>query len=157
MHNQESQKSPMALKTIKQNTYGEMSVAMFWMKAKNIPSSKRETAYQKCILSYISDFSLLGTAARAVGLKNKQGDGPGILGLMSTLDHAIWFYNDDFDCADWLLYEMWALQVGSGRGIVTGRMFTRQGVFIATVVQEGVIRARVRGPGDENNKEKSKL
>jgi len=76
------------------------------------------------------------------------------LAMNSTLDHTIWFYSNDFDAGDWLLYEMDCPRVGSGRGIVHGRMFTRDGKLVAVTSQEGVVRAKIKGPDEPTKKSK---
>jgi len=116
---------------------------MYWMQARDIP--KYEAPFQKCILSYLSDLRLIGAGGRALGLK-RFSKGPDGVGMVSSLDHAIYFYSDDFDCGDWLLYVMESPRAGSGRGIMHGRLFTRDGVLVAVTSQEAVIRANRRNP-----------
>jgi len=76
------------------------------------------------------------------------GEGPDAVGMTSTIDHSIYFYNDDFDCGDWLLHVMVSPRTGSGRGTMYGRMYTRDGILVAVTSQEGVVRANIRGPED---------
>jgi len=155
----ERRHSPIAVRRIESHSKDEEWTIVYWMRAKNIPDSKREIAYQKCVLGYMSDVHFILTASRAIGLKavGKNGkSGKDVIGMTSSLDHAVWFYSDDFDCGDWILYEMRSPQAGSGRGVVFGRMFTREGTLIAHVSQEGVVRARIHGP-DDGNKQTSKL
>jgi acyl-CoA thioesterase-2 len=42
---------------------------------------------------------------------------------------------------DWLLYAQEAISVEDGRGAAVGRFFTTDGTLVATVVQEGMLRA----------------
>ena len=42
---------------------------------------------------------------------------------------------------DWLLYAQEAISVEDGRGTAVGRFFTTDGTLVATVVQEGMLRA----------------
>jgi len=116
---------------------------MYWMKAKDIP--RYEAAFQKCILSYLSDLYFISAAAKILGLR-RGGRGENAQSMVSTLDHTIWFYNDDFHCGDWLLYVMDSPRTGSGRGVVHGRIYTRDGKLVAVTSQEGVVRADVREP-----------
>lgn len=115
------------------------------MKARDIP--KYEAHFQKCILAYISDLRFITTAGLVIGLK--RGSVENALGMVSTLDHTIWYYSNDFDAGDWLLYETDCPRVGSGRGIVHGRMFTHDGNLVAVTSQEGVVRTNARGPSEE--------
>ena len=45
----------------------------------------------------------IGTAARSLQLRSG-GEPPNRLGMLSSLDHTIWYYDHDFDCSDWLLH-----------------------------------------------------
>ncbi|KXN83580.1 Acyl-coenzyme A thioesterase 8 [Leucoagaricus sp. SymC.cos] len=121
---------------------------MYWMKARNIP--KYEVPFQKCILGYLSDTRFISSAGRTLGLR-RGGQGPTGLSMLSTLDHAIWYYSDDFHCGDWLLYVIHSPRTGSGRGVVHGKIYTQDGKLVAVTSQEGVVRADIRGPTQKND------
>ncbi|KAG8908544.1 hypothetical protein FRB99_005904 [Tulasnella sp. 403] len=125
-------------------------VAMHWMKARHIP--KFGAPFQKAILAYLSDLQLLGLAAQTLGLRFTDERPERKLGMLSTVDHSIWYYNHEFDCADWLLYVMESSSSGMGRALVHGRLYTRDCTLVAVVSQEGVVRAAV-----ENGTSKAKL
>ncbi|KAJ7655136.1 thioesterase-like superfamily-domain-containing protein [Mycena polygramma] len=141
----ERQRSPIAIKMAveKDMSIPGMTRVMYWMQARDIP--EYEAPFQKCILGYISDLNLLTAASTALGLQ-RFGKGPNATSMTSTIDHSICFYNDTFDCGDWLLYVMASPAAGSGRGIVYGQLYTHTGKLIATTTQEGVVRADRRGP-----------
>ncbi|KLO17027.1 Thioesterase/thiol ester dehydrase-isomerase [Schizopora paradoxa] len=122
-----------------------------WIKARNIPVYA--PAFQKCILGYMSDYTFIGTAPRALGLK-RYSKGPGAQGMTSSLDHSIFFYSDDFDCSQWLLFVTKSPRTGDGRGVVEGQIYTQSGSLIAFITQEGVVRSDVGRP---ERKEKPKL
>ncbi|KAF9014982.1 thioesterase-like superfamily-domain-containing protein [Cyathus striatus] len=150
---QERNRSPIAIKRAKVHDISPDGTIryMYWMQARNIP--KYEAPFQKCILSYISDILFIGTASRTMGMK-RVGKGPNVRSMHSTIDHSIYFYTDDFDCGDWLLYVIACPRAGSGRGVVHGRMYTQQGTLVAVTSQEGVVRAAVWGPEEEKVKPK---
>lgn len=150
----ERKKSPMAIKNagITNSSDGAV-VYMWWFKARNIP--KYDAPFQKCILSYISDSQFIGVVRRTLGL-NEHYEGPKQLTMLASLDHAIWFYDDSFDCGDWLLYVVEAPRAGSGRGVVHGRMYTRTGTLVAVTSQEGVVRARGTAAPPQPSKDQSK-
>ncbi|KAF9535520.1 thioesterase-like superfamily-domain-containing protein [Crepidotus variabilis] len=137
-------RSPIDVRLAKDHDISEGGVVryMYWMKARNIP--KYEAPFQKGILAYISDLRFIATPSRILGLKGRTG--PNSLGMSSTIDHVIWFYDHDFDTGDWLLYEMESPRIGSGRAVVHGRIYTRDGRLIAVVSQEGVLRTNIRAP-----------
>ncbi|KAL0950837.1 hypothetical protein HGRIS_007598 [Hohenbuehelia grisea] len=142
-------KSPIAVRMAKEHdtSLGESAAMyMYWMKAKSIP--KYDAPFQKCILSYLSDMHFIGTAPRILGLK-RFGKGPDAQSMLSTIDHSIYFYDNDFDCGDWLLYVIMSPRTGSGRGVMHGRLYTRDGTLVAVTCQEGVVRADRRNPKSE--------
>lgn len=82
----------------------------------------------------------ISAASRIMRLK-REGSGKTKLAMNSTIDHTLWFYDNDFDFADWLLYVVGVLipkpdslhdylhmlqidcpVAGSGRGVVNGRV-----------------------------------
>ncbi|KAE9410754.1 hypothetical protein BT96DRAFT_961505 [Gymnopus androsaceus JB14] len=128
---------------------------MHWMQAKNIP--EYEPHFQKCILAYLSDLKFISAAFDALGLKRYGPRGPDSVGMSSTIDHSVWFYNDSFDCGDWLLYVMQSPRAGSGRAIMHGQLYTRSGTLVAVTSQEGVVRANIRGPSTDDSKPAAKL
>lgn len=91
-----------------------------------------------CALAYASDLTLLDSVLSMHG----QVWGPGGYGGAS-LDHALWFHRA-FRADEWFLYDCASPSASGARGLATGRMFTMDGVHIASVVQEGLLR-RVGG------------
>ncbi|QRW09839.1 X-domain of DnaJ-containing [Ceratobasidium sp. AG-Ba] len=110
---------------------------VFWMRFKTTPS--QEASFKKCALAFLSDFYILSTVARALGIA-RHALPPNRLAMASSLDHSVWFYDDDFDMTEWLMFVMVSPAGGMGRGIVNGRIYTRSGRLIAVVTQEGVVR-----------------
>lgn len=89
---------------------------------------------QRALLTYLSDFSLLGTAVRV--------HEPGFENIMAaSLDHAIWFHREF--CADeWLLYSTTSPSASGARGFNLGHFFTADGELVASTAQEGLMRIR---------------
>ena len=86
-------------------------------------------------LAYVCDYTILEPILRVLGLAWAQ---PGL--VTASLDHAMWFHRPGL-VDDWLLYTQEAVSAGGGRGLGLGRFFTRGGTHLATVAQEGMIRA----------------
>ena len=96
-----------------------------------LTEAQRDTA----ALAYVCDYTILEPALRVLGLAWADE------GLVTaSLDHAMWFHRP-VAMDDWLLYAQEAVSVEDGRGTGLGRFFTTDGVLVATVVQEGMIRA----------------
>ncbi|MCK6528132.1 acyl-CoA thioesterase II [Myxococcota bacterium] len=95
-----------------------------------------DLAVHRYLLAYASDFNLLLTAMLPHGVSWLT---PGM--QVASLDHAIWFHRP-FRMDDWLLYDVESPSASGGRGLVLGRFFTREGLLVATVAQEGLMRQR---------------
>ncbi len=86
-------------------------------------------------LTYVCDYTILEPVLRVMDLPWAQ---PGL--VTASLDHAMWFHRPAV-MDDWLLYAQEAVSANGGRGLGLGRFFTRDGRHLATVAQEGMIRA----------------
>jgi acyl-CoA thioesterase-2 len=95
-----------------------------------------DPATNQTLLAYMSDFALLG-AALLPHPYTAQSEGMQV----ASLDHAIWFHRR-FRADDYLLYTMDSPTAVGGRGLSRGQFFTRDGVLIASTMQESLIRRR---------------
>ncbi|WP_112225313.1 acyl-CoA thioesterase [Lentzea atacamensis] len=86
-------------------------------------------------LAYVCDYTILEPVLRVLDLPWAQ---PGL--VTASLDHAMWFHRQG-PVGDWLLYTQEAVAADGGRGLGYGRFFTRDHRHLATVAQEGMIRA----------------
>ena len=87
-------------------------------------------------LAYVSDYTLLEPILRAHGIAWVD---PRL--RVASLDHAMWWHR--FARVDeWILYVAESANAQGGRGLSTGRFFTRDGKLIATVAQEGMVRLK---------------
>lgn len=105
----------------------------FWFKLNG--NHKIEDARLKhSLLTYASDFNLLTTALL-----------PHNMSFFTTpmqiasLDHAMWFYEEPI-MDDYMLYSVESPLASNARATSFGKIFSRQGKLIASVVQEGLIR-----------------
>ncbi|KAL1850674.1 hypothetical protein VTK73DRAFT_9637 [Phialemonium thermophilum] len=63
--------------------------------------------------------------------------------MMVSLDHTIYFHEPRRVRADeWMFAEMESPWAGDGRGVVTQRIFSKDGTLLATCIQEGVVRLK---------------
>ncbi|MGH3934639.1 MAG: acyl-CoA thioesterase II [Pseudonocardiaceae bacterium] len=86
-----------------------------------------------CVLAYASDLTLLWSAIAGHDHELNQNL------MAASLDHAMWFHRP-FRADEWVLYDCTSPSAAGGRGLATGRFFSRDGRLIASVVQEGLIR-----------------
>ncbi|MGY0391639.1 acyl-CoA thioesterase [Bizionia sp. KMM 8389] len=93
-----------------------------------------ELAIKQQILTYISDYNILSVALQPHASKAHWGNLQ-----TASLDHSMWFFRE-FDLNDWLLFSLETPSTGNARGFAKGNIFTRDGVLIASVAQEGLMR-----------------
>jgi acyl-CoA thioesterase-2 len=88
-----------------------------------------------CVLACISDLTLLSVALVPHAIPPRH-EGY----LVASLDHSVWFHRD---CRvdDWLLYDQSTPSMSDAVGLAQGRILTSDGILVASVAQEGLIRA----------------
>lgn len=93
-----------------------------------------EPGIHRAALAYLSDMTIQESILRAHGLAWSLG------GMkVASLDHAMWWHRFA-RVDDWLLYVQTSPNARSGRGLAAGRIYTRDGVLVASVAQEIMIR-----------------
>jgi acyl-CoA thioesterase-2 len=88
------------------------------------------------VLAYCSDYSLLEPVLRKHGLAWSDSRL-----RVASLDHAMWFHRPG-RVDDWILYTQSSPSASSGRGLSAARMFNTDGILVATVAQEGMVRVK---------------
>lgn len=88
------------------------------------------------LLVYASDFTFVTTSLLPHGAawltRGMQ---------IASLDHVMWLHHP-VRVDDWLLHVMESPAAQGGRGLVRGRIYTREGKLVASTAQEGLIRKR---------------
>ena len=133
---------PIELRPTEQSHYlapkaGVAACQNVWIKA-TMPLPVDDRIHQ-CVLAYASDMTVLDTALVTHG--RNQFDNTL---MMASLDHAIWFHRR-FRADGWLLYAQDSPSMGGARGFTRGSIFTRDGLLVASVTQEGLIRQKRAG------------
>ena len=103
-----------------------------WFRA--IEKIPNDEATHRYMLAYASDFHLVATALYPHGKTFWSSDMQ-----VASLDHSIWFHRE-FRMDDWLLYAMKSPNACKGRGLSIGSIYTRDGILVASVAQEGLLR-----------------
>ena len=96
-----------------------------------------DLAIHRAALAYLSDMTLLDTVLVAHGYSISSGRFQ-----VASLDHAIWLHRP-FRADEWLLYVQDSPSACGARGLTRGLLYTRAGALVASVAQEGLLRARV--------------
>jgi acyl-CoA thioesterase-2 len=99
-----------------------------------------DPAIHRCVLAYASDFTLLDTALLQHQRSVFDTD---IMG--ASLDHALWFHRP-FRADQWLLYTQDSPNMHGARGFARGLIYTADGILVASVAQEGLLRERRSPP-----------
>ena len=90
----------------------------------------------RAAIAYASDQTLLESVMRRHGIA---WGTPGL--RIASLDHAMWWHRPA-RIDEWLLYVQESPNATGGRGLGLGRIYTRAGVLVASVAQEGMIRVK---------------
>jgi len=107
-----------------------------WLKATGrLPD---DPALHRYLLAYTSDHGFLATALFPHGVTFFAGNVQ-----VASLDHVVWFHAP-LRVDEWLLHVMDSPVAHGSRGLVRGRVFTRDGRLVASTAQEGLIRLRTR-------------
>ena len=93
-----------------------------------------DPAVHRAALAYASDYTILEPIWRRHGLAWAT---PGL--KAASLDHAMWWHRPA-RVDQWLVYVQESTSAGGGRGLSHGRIYTRDGVLVASVAQEGMTR-----------------
>jgi acyl-CoA thioesterase II len=93
-----------------------------------------DPALRAAVLAYLSDMTLLDASLYPHGTSIFD---PTL--QVASLDHAMWFHRP-FSFDDWLLYTQDSPSASGARGMTRGSIYSRDGVLIASVAQEGLIR-----------------
>jgi acyl-CoA thioesterase II len=103
-----------------------------WMRTRReLPD---DPAVHRAALAYLSDLTIQEAILRAHGVAWAR---PGL--KVASLDHAMWWHR--FGRVDeWILYVQESPSARGGRGLATGRIYSRGGLLLASVAQEIMIR-----------------
>jgi acyl-CoA thioesterase II len=103
-----------------------------WMRARRrLPD---DPGIHRAALAYLSDLTIQEPILRAHGVPWAR---PGL--KVASLDHAMWWHRDA-RVDEWLLYVQESPSARGGRGLSTGRIYTRSGVLAASTAQEVMVR-----------------
>lgn len=101
----------------------------FWVKVREpLPD---DPALHACAIAFISDMGVVGSA-RAPRSTSVPFAG-------ASLDHALWFHRPA-RADQWLLFSVDPVTNFGGRGLARGTMHTADGVLVASIAQEALLR-----------------
>jgi acyl-CoA thioesterase-2 len=112
------------------------AIQQVWMRTRDRLADSR--ALHRHVIAYLSDHLLLAAALLPHGLMLGDRDLP-----RATLNHSIWFH-DDARADEWLFIDQHSPWAGGGRGLSFASVYTEDGRLVASLAQEGLIRATGR-------------
>ncbi len=84
--------------------------------------------------TYASDATIMGAALSPQGITIGTREV-----MVASLDHSVWFHRP-FRADEWWLFDQHSPVATGGRGLVNARIFDRDGLLVASVSQEALIR-----------------
>jgi acyl-CoA thioesterase II len=103
-----------------------------WMRTRGrLPD---DPALHRAALAYLSDLTIQESVLRAHAVSWAT---PGL--KVASLDHAMWWHRPG-RVDEWMLYLQESPSARGGRGLTNGRIYSREGVLIASVAQEIMVR-----------------
>lgn len=142
-HQAEGATAPIEMRPVPSAFGGKFSGGVrrqVWMRiTEKVPT---DFASNACLLTYLSDYYLSGTAALPYSETN-----PNEM-FMASLDHALWFHRP-VKADSWLLFDFDSPSASSGRGFARGEIFNESGVLVASLAQEALMRRKRAEPGEK--------
>ncbi|WP_235001811.1 acyl-CoA thioesterase [Arcanobacterium ihumii] len=108
---------------------------LIWFKLRNPMPEESNQLLHRAILAYATDQFMLEPILR---MHNMSWLNPDL--SLATLDHTIWWHRN-VNMSDWILTELKSPSAQGGRGLSIAKFF-QNGEHIATMAQEGMVRAR---------------
>ncbi|MGI9324377.1 MAG: acyl-CoA thioesterase [Pseudomonadales bacterium] len=103
-----------------------------WIKFRDAVAD--DVALHHCLLAYASDMGLVSTGTlphqSSIDRRSLQ---------MASLDHGLWIHRA-VRVDDWLLFHKHTTTAAGARGLSHGEFFSRDGLLVASVTQEGLLR-----------------
>jgi acyl-CoA thioesterase-2 len=115
-----------------QEVPGQQWPSRVWLRS--IEKLTDETLHA-CALTYVSDMFTGLSSVR--GMAN--------VGIVTSLDHTVWFYRK-VAMDDWVLMDLRPESTAGGRGMYTGRIFSKNGELAAGIAQESLFRPGSKRP-----------
>ncbi|KAM0093375.1 hypothetical protein ACP6JD_003141 [Aspergillus fumigatus] len=112
----------------------------YWMRAKE-PMQQTDPQVQLAALSYMSDAYFIGAAVQVYDVPGQTFGTK--MAMAASLNHAIYFHHPDAVRADeWMCSERESPWAGNDRALVIQRIWSLEGLLVASCVQEGVLRVQ---------------
>lgn len=115
---------------------GERKYGFFFRTADDLEGVEHKVRASALNLAYASDSVYLASLCVALGLPLSQAN---TSFFRVSLDHSIWFHDTDYDPTEWLFIDFNFSRLSNNRVLCNGRIYTRLGLLVATLAQEGLV------------------
>lgn len=131
--------SPMFMRRFTQLRNEEEGRGVAWLKLRDTIGDDR--LLQACAVAYLSDDLPTDSVVALHPERPEPGEGDAFeLGFMSaSLDHAIWFHRPS-RADEWHIYDFASHGYLSSRGLSIGHVLSVEGIHVATIAQEVLLR-----------------
>lgn len=119
-----------------QKIIGEKLFGFFFRTSDDLTAVHNKTKAALLNLTFASDSFYLATLCVALGLP-LNNDNTSFFRV--SLDHAVWFHDVDYDPTEWLFLDYNFSRLSNNRVLCHGRVYNRQGLLVASLVQEGLV------------------
>jgi acyl-CoA thioesterase-2 len=126
---------PVDFPTAATNRPGRLS---YWFRARPELTDSSDAAARAALIAYVSDRFVM-TSTTMPHLSRLAGEEF----VLASLDHAVWIHRDHTP-GSWLFYRVESTAAAGSRAFVRGEVFSRDGLHIASVAQEGLLATRPR-------------
>jgi acyl-CoA thioesterase II len=116
--------------------------AISWMRATGTLAD--DPVVRSAVLAFLSDdtpMEAISDAHPEVPTDSGPGDHEGWMG--ASLDHAVWLHAPARPDR-WLLFDLQTQRLSGSRGLAFGQVFDEDGVHVASIAQEGLLRMTTR-------------
>ncbi|KAF7713431.1 Uncharacterized protein PECH_001288 [Penicillium ucsense] len=123
------------------------SLIRYWIRAKR-PILKHNLHAHLAALAWMSDAYFIAAAVHAYDELSRRSDKE--IAMVASLNHVVYFHQPHAVRADeWMCSERESSWAGNDRAFVAQRIWNREGVLVATCVQEGLLRIREPAAGSK--------
>lgn len=127
-----SAQQPFTIRLPNKKADSENNIERFSIKTNQ--SIANEQSSHNAIFAYLSDFRLLASTLRPIDYRFKIKET-----MLATICHTIWFHRD-VKVDEWLHSVYEPISLINGRGLAKGAIYNKEGLLLATTMQEGVVR-----------------
>lgn len=115
---------------------GERRYGLFFRTSDNLENVANKSRAATLNLTFASDSFYLATLCVALGFPVSQAN---TAFFRVSLDHAVWFHDTDYDPTEWMFLDYSFARLSNNRVLCTGRVYTRLGLLVASLAQEGLV------------------